>query len=66
VLHELCVYATVFGLSVQLSSGFDLGHNSPGRSKSSINASMVLGLRSCVRYELAPVQIEIGHGSDNH
>jgi hypothetical protein len=27
---------------------------------------MVLGLRNCISYELTPVYIEVGHGSDNH
>ena len=35
VLHGVSVYATVLGLSGQLSGGFDLDHNSPGRSESS-------------------------------
>jgi hypothetical protein len=30
LLHDVSVYATVLGLSVQSSGGFDLGHNSPG------------------------------------
>ena len=54
MLYDVCVYATVLGLSGQSSGGFDLGHNSPGRSESSNNASMVLGLHIYVRYERTP------------
>ena len=54
VLYDVCVYATVLGLSGQLSGGFDLDHNSAGRSESSNNASMELELCSYVIYEHAP------------
>jgi hypothetical protein len=54
VLHEVCVHTMVLSLNGQSSSGFDLGHNSPGRSEFSIIASMMLGLCSCIGYELAP------------
>jgi hypothetical protein len=59
VLHDASVYVRILGLSGQLSGDFDLGRNSPGRSESSNNASMVLGLRSTIGYECA-TQIDRG------
>jgi hypothetical protein len=44
----------LLSVSRQLSGGTDLGHNSPTGQCLVNNASMVLGLSSCVAYECAP------------
>jgi hypothetical protein len=65
VLYEVRVQATLVGVSGQLSGGIDLGHNSWAGQCLVKNASMVLGLSSCIPYECPCGLIEVGHGSDS-
>jgi hypothetical protein len=49
-----------------LSSDSDLGHNSPGRSMSANNVSVMLGLCSYIAYECIPrFVLGVGRGGDS-
>ena len=54
VLYDVRVYATVLGVSGQLSGGSDWVTTAWAGQGLANNASMVLGLSSCIACEHAP------------